>query len=55
LEVGDSTLFMVLFGEQRKNVAYFFKTLRWLDGTSPELVYHFCKVDCRNCATRVIK
>ncbi len=44
----------VLFGEQRRNVAYFLEVLRDWDGTMLVLVYYFCKVDCRNYGTRVI-
>ena len=54
LEVGDSKHITVLFGEQRVKIAYFLKVLRGWNGTSLVLVYYFCKVDCRNDATRVI-
>ena len=45
---------MVLFGEQRRNVAYFAKVLRGWNETSQVLVAYFCKVDCRNDGTRVV-
>ena len=44
----------VLFSEQRKNVTSFSGFLRGWDATSLELVYYFCKVSCRNIATRVV-
>jgi len=43
-----------LFGEQRRNIAYFTEVLRGWNETSLVLVGYFCKVDCRNDATRVI-
>ena len=54
LEVGSSKQNTVLFGEQRRNVAYFLKVPRGWNGTSLVLVYCFCKVNCRNDATRVV-
>ena len=55
LEVDNSKQKKVLFSEQRMNIAYFVKALRGWNGTSLVLVCYFCKVACRNYATRVIK
>ena len=54
MRVLNPKLNTVLFDEQRKNIAYFVKVLRGWNGTSLVLVYYFCKVDCRNDATRVV-
>ncbi len=54
IRVDDSEQNAELFGEQRMNVAYFSKVLRGWNGTSLVLVCYFCKVDCRNDATRVV-
>lgn len=55
LEVGYLKKNTVLFSEQRVNVTSFVKVLRGWNGASLVLVYYFCKVDCRNYVTGVIR
>jgi len=54
MRVDHSKQNTMLFGEQRRNIAYFLRVLRGWNATSLVLVYSFCKVGCRNYATRVI-
>jgi hypothetical protein len=54
LKVLDSKQNTVLIGEQRRNIAYFAEVQRSWNATSLVLVYYFCKVDCRNYATKVV-